>query len=276
VQEACVTEQNPAGHGSDDEFEPITAYAGQADDQGDEGTSVYGDFATRASEAAEAAKGGDGDRVNLAVTELLATVAERTNELQRAQAEIGQLQAEVDDLKARLTELLSETPAVPADTPATGTTGDAESGLSELMERTADLQRLQAEFANYRKRVDRDRVAVREIALQNVLTELLPVLDDIGRARDHDELHGGFRRVAESLETTVTKLGLEQFGTEGDAFDPTIHEALMHSVSADVSEDTCVKILQPGYRLGDRIVRPARVAVAQPEQGGYVESASGE
>lgn len=272
-----MTEQNPAGHGSD-EYEPVEAYAGQADDQDDEGTSVYGDFATRASEAAEAAKGGDGDRVNLAVTELLATVAERTNELQSAQTEIGRLQAEVDDLKARLTELLSEPAAPPADPPATGTAGSAGAtgnSESELMERTADLQRLQAEFANYRKRVDRDRVAVREIALQNVLTELLPVLDDIGRARDHDELHGGFRRVAESLETTVTKLGLEQFGTEGDAFDPTIHEALMHSVSADVSEDTCVKILQPGYRLGDRIVRPARVAVAQPEQGGYVEAAPG-
>jgi len=255
VQEECVTEQNPAGPGPD-EYESVAAYAGEADDQGDEGTSVYGDFATRASEAAEAAKGGEGDRVNLAVTELLATVAERTNELQR-------VQAEVNELKARLAEALSDAPAVPG-------TADG-----ELAERTADLQRLQAEFANYRKRVDRDRAAVREIALQNVLTGLLPVLDDVGRARDHDELHGGFRRVAESLETVVTKLGLEQFGTEGDPFDPTIHEALMHSVSDEVTEDTCVKILQPGYRLGDRIVRPARVAVAQPQQDGYDEPAAG-
>jgi len=117
---------------------------------------------------------------------------------------------------------------------------------------------------NYRRRVERDRTAVAELALGKVLVELLPVLDDIGRARDHGELEGGFRRVAESLENSLAKLGLEQFGTAGELFDPNVHEALMHTVSPDVEEDTCVEILQPGYRLGDRILRVARVTVAQP------------
>ena len=133
-----------------------------------------------------------------------------------------------------------------------------------LAERTADLQRLQAEYANYRKRVERDRVAVREQALASVLAELLPVLDDIGRAREHDELTGGFKSVADSLESTAVKLGLTMFGEAGDAFDPTVHEALMHSYSPDVAETTCVQILQPGYKVGERILRPARVAVAEP------------
>lgn len=142
----------------------------------------------------------------------------------------------------------------------------------QLAERTLDLQRLQAEYSNYRKRVERDRVMVREQALANVLTELLPVLDDIGRARDHDELNGGFKQVAEGLEGTVSKLGLQSFGTPGEPFDPNVHEALMHSYSADVTEPTAVQILQPGYGIGERILRPARVAVAEPESGGEAEA----
>ncbi|WP_248962289.1 nucleotide exchange factor GrpE [Sphaerisporangium perillae] len=137
---------------------------------------------------------------------------------------------------------------------------------AQLAERTADLQRLQAEYSNYRKRVERDRVLVREQAVANVLTELLPMLDDIGRARDHGELTGGFAKVSEALESAVGKLGLTTYGTKGDPFDPTVHEALMHSYSADVTEPTCVEILQPGYQIGDRILRPARVAVAEPEE----------
>ncbi|GGY20324.1 nucleotide exchange factor GrpE [Streptomyces djakartensis] len=136
-----------------------------------------------------------------------------------------------------------------------------------LSERTADLQRLQAEFQNYRRRVERDRIAVKEIAIANLLTELLPVLDDIGRAREHGELVGGFKSVAESLESTAAKMGLQQFGKEGESFDPTIHEALMHSYAPDVTETTCVAILQPGYRIGERTIRPARVAVAEPQPG---------
>ena len=136
----------------------------------------------------------------------------------------------------------------------------------QLAERTADLQRVQAEYTNYRRRVDRDREVVREAAVANVLTNLLPVLDDIGRARDHGELEGGFKSVGEALEQTVERLGLVRFGVAGDPFDPTVHEALTHAHSAEVAEPTCVEVFQPGYRLGDRVVRPARVAVADPEQ----------
>ncbi|WP_086825510.1 nucleotide exchange factor GrpE [Streptomyces sp. NRRL B-24572] len=136
-----------------------------------------------------------------------------------------------------------------------------------LTERTGDLQRLQAEYQNYRRRVERDRVTVKEIAVASLLSELLPVLDDVGRARDHGELVGGFKSVAESLETVVAKMGLQQFGKEGEPFDPTIHEALMHSYAPDVTETTCVAILQPGYRIGERTIRPARVAVAEPQPG---------
>ncbi|HEY8728359.1 MAG TPA: nucleotide exchange factor GrpE [Acidothermaceae bacterium] len=134
----------------------------------------------------------------------------------------------------------------------------------ELAERTADLQRLQAEYANYRKRVERDRTSVRDFAVAEALAALLPVLDDIGRARDHGELEGGFRQVAEALDAAVAKLGLTKFGQPGDPFDPTQHEALMHSYSDTVTEPTAVQILQPGYSYAGRVVRPARVAVAEP------------
>ena len=145
----------------------------------------------------------------------------------------------------------------------------------QLAERTADLQRVTAEYANYRKRVERDRAAVREQALANVLSGLVPVLDDIGRAREHGELVGGFKSVAESLETTVAKLGLESFGENGEPFDPKVHEALMHSYSADVTEPTCVQVLQPGYRVGERILRPARVAVAEPGEADDLDGPGG-
>lgn len=138
---------------------------------------------------------------------------------------------------------------------------------TQLAERTADLQRLQAEYANYRKRVDRDRATVREQAVAGALTELLPVLDAIGQAREHGELSGGFKSVADSLQAATTKLGLVSYGQRGDVFDPKIHEALTHTYSPDVAEDTCVEVLQPGYKVGERILRAARVAVAEPATG---------
>ncbi|MFC0598467.1 nucleotide exchange factor GrpE [Streptomyces palmae] len=173
--------------------------------------------------------------------------------------------------------------AAPADKAGPAPAGDEElrnAGLqaqldqvrTALSERTADLQRLQAEYQNYRRRVERDRIAVKEVAVANLLTELLPVLDDIGRAREHSELVGGFKSVAESLETVAAKMGLQQFGKEGEPFDPLVHEALMHSYAPDVTETTCVQILQPGYRIGERTIRPARVAVAEPQPGAQGKS----
>ena len=131
---------------------------------------------------------------------------------------------------------------------------------------TADLQRLQAEYANYRKRVERDRAVAHELAIALVLTELLATLDDIDRAASHNELTGGFKAVADQLTAITNRLGLEKYGSEGDAFDPQIHEALMHETSSDVAIATASKILQPGYKFKERILRPARVAVTEPAE----------
>ena len=130
---------------------------------------------------------------------------------------------------------------------------------------TTDLQRLQAEYANYRKRVERDRAVAHELAIGSVLTELLATLDDIDRAADHNELTGGFKAVADQLSAITTRFGLEKYGTEGEEFDPQIHEALLHDTSSDVKVSTATKILQPGYKFKERILRPARVAVTDPE-----------
>jgi molecular chaperone GrpE len=129
---------------------------------------------------------------------------------------------------------------------------------------TSDLQRLQAEYANYRKRVERDRAVAHESAVGAVLTELLALLDDVDRAEQHGELSGGFKAVADQLNSITSRIGLEKYGTAGEAFDPQIHEALMHEESADVAVATASKILQPGYKYKERILRPARVAVTDP------------
>jgi molecular chaperone GrpE len=129
---------------------------------------------------------------------------------------------------------------------------------------TADLQRLQAEYANYRKRVERDRAVAHESAIGAVLTELLALLDDVDRAELHGELSGGFKAVADQLNSITSRIGLEKYGTEGEAFDPQIHEALMHDESSEVEVPTASKILQPGYKYKERILRPARVAVTDP------------
>jgi molecular chaperone GrpE len=131
---------------------------------------------------------------------------------------------------------------------------------------TADLQRLQAEYANYKKRVERDRSLAHELAISSVLIELLPVLDDIERAQSHGELTGGFKAIADQIEATTERIGLTKYGQEGDLFDPQIHEALLHDTSADVTTSTATKILQPGYKFKERILRPARVGVTDPEE----------
>jgi len=136
-----------------------------------------------------------------------------------------------------------------------------------LAERTADLQRLKAEYDNYRKRVRRDRLAIREIAVVNVLTGLLPVLDAIDQAREQGELSGGLRAVADALEAQLATLGLESFGERGEAFDPTRHEAVTDVLSADVDRPTCTAVLRPGYRVGQHLLRPAQVAVGEPRAG---------
>ncbi|MDA8369158.1 MAG: nucleotide exchange factor GrpE [Nocardiopsaceae bacterium] len=156
---------------------------------------------------------------------------------------------------------------VPSE-PEAGTADGAELATvrEQLAERTDDLKRLQAEYANYRKRVDRDRTAVREQETARVVSELLPILDDIGRAREHNELNGGFKSVGEALEALATKLGLQKYGEKGDEFDPTVHEALtlVPSPDPEITVQSVIEVFQPGYLIGERVLRPARVVVADP------------
>ena len=162
----------------------------------------------------------------------------------------------------------------PTAAPVSGTdeATDAEQGESEvselkaaLAERTGDLQRLQAEYVNYKRRVDRDRDVARTGGIEAVLKDLLSVLDDLRSAREHGELTGAFKAVGDEIERVTGKYGLTAFGEKGDPFNPHIHEALLHAHADGVDGPTCVEILQPGYKVGDKILRPARVAVAEPE-----------
>ena len=146
------------------------------------------------------------------------------------------------------------------------TTADRGAELEALVsERTADLQRLQAEYANYKKRVDRDRDLARQAGIERVLSDFLPVLDSIALAKQHDDVAGGFKLVADELEKVTTRHGLVAFGEVGDAFDPVRHDALM-AVPMDepVEVVTVSQVMQQGYELGGRVIRPARVAVANP------------
>jgi molecular chaperone GrpE len=107
-----------------------------------------------------------------------------------------------------------------------------------------------------------------EAAAGSVLVALLPVLDDVDRARQHGDLTGAFKAVADQLEATLEKLGLQPYGEAGERFDPTLHEAVAHQTSPDVTEPTCVAVLRRGYRFGDRILRVPLVAVAEPDPAG--------
>lgn len=138
----------------------------------------------------------------------------------------------------------------------------AAAGSDREAELTEDLQRVTAEYANYRKRVDRDRDLIRQVAVAQVVAELMPVLDDIDRAREHEELTGGFKTVADKLDAVLAKYGLERFGEAGEPFDPAFHEAMTHEEGTGAEVPTCTVIYQPGYRMGDRVIRPARVQVS--------------
>jgi len=154
-----------------------------------------------------------------------------------------------------------------ADVAPTGNdvAADLATARSAVAALTDDLKRLQAEYVNYKRRVDRDRELVKQNAVFSVLSGLMPVLDDLDRAREHGELEGGFKAVADALERSVAAQGLVKFGRPGDEFDPRLHEALLHSHSPDVTTTTCQDIVTAGYRIGERVVRPARVTVVDPE-----------
>ena len=156
----------------------------------------------------------------------------------------------------------------PVEAPAEPGTDELAVTQAKVGALTDDLQRLQAEYVNYKRRVDRDRELVKQNAVFAVLSSMLPVLDDLDRAREHGELEGGFKAVADSLERIVAAHGLVKFGAPGDEFDPRFHEALMHAHSADVTTTTCQNIVSAGYMIGERVVRPAKVTVVDPEPEG--------
>jgi molecular chaperone GrpE len=151
--------------------------------------------------------------------------------------------------------------------PATGSAAEpaADENAHLLAERTADLQRLQAEYANYRKRAERERLAAGEAAISRVLTDFLPVLDNLDRAEEHGDLTGGLKAIADQLVEIFGKLGLVSFGQVGDPFDPSVHEAVLHNTSPDVDEPTCTTVMRPGYKHNDRLLRAAMVGVSDPE-----------
>ena len=133
-------------------------------------------------------------------------------------------------------------------------------------ERLSDLQRIQAEYVNYRNRVERDRAREKETTIGSVVESLIPVLDDIELARQHGDLtEGPMSKIADKIESTLNRFGVARFGAVDEAFDPSVHEALMH-VEAEAPEGVdgtfVVQVLQPGYKVGERVVRPARVSVA--------------
>jgi molecular chaperone GrpE len=185
----------------------------------------------------------------------------RTDEAAKGQpkADEAPVEAEVVD-----GEIVTEEGPV-ANPVSTPVQAELEAVRSELEERVRDLQRVSAEYANYRKRVDRDRGAVLEQATSAVISTLLPILDDLDRAREHGDLVGPLAAMADQLTVTLGKFGLSGFGEVGDPFDPMRHEAVSHETSADVTEPTCISVMRRGYLLGDRLLRAALVGVADPQ-----------
>ena len=146
---------------------------------------------------------------------------------------------------------------------------DVHPDTRKAAEHLEDLRRLQAEYVNYKKRVDRDRDLARDRGVTQVVEALLPVLDDVHAAREHGDLDGTpFAAIADKLDGILGRFGVERIGAKGEEFDPAIHEALMH-VEAELPEDatttTVVQVIQPGFKMGERVVRPARVSVADPQ-----------
>ncbi|PRX47537.1 molecular chaperone GrpE [Prauserella shujinwangii] len=190
---------------------------------------------------------------------------------------------ETGELRQPVTEEAQEVPAAAGTPgPAAGaeTVDEAVAPASDvekqLEERTADLQRLQAEYANYRRRVERDREAASVAGKASVVNDLLPLLDDLERAEQHGDLTGAFKAVADKLVGALEKAGLESFGKEGEPFDPNVHEAVQHATSPDVAGPTVTTVLRRGYRFGDRVLRAALVGVTDHEPGQAPEAGPAE
>ncbi|MEY4981329.1 MAG: hypothetical protein RL174_667 [Actinomycetota bacterium] len=169
------------------------------------------------------------------------------------------------DIDAEFADLLAEeaSPASEADS----TSSAAEAASSAQAELLADLQRLQAEFVNYKARVERDRDVARNNAIAEAMRAFLPALDDLARAEAHGDLEGSpFAAVVSKLRNAGDKFGLKQFGAKGEKFDPELHNALVQTPNPEVSENVIADVVEPGYMLGDRLLRPAMVAVFIPAE----------
>ena len=175
----------------------------------------------------------------------------------------GDQRETVPEQGEQMSEQFSETPADLVDEPVGGVVVD--DATRQLAERTEDLQRVTAEYANYRRRVDRDRVLVVDQAAERFAGQLFPIVDDIERARDHGDLTGAFKVVADRVLGLLDGLGVESFGVAGDPFDPSLHEAVLHDTSPEVTVPTATTVLRPGFRRGDRVLRTAMVGVTDPE-----------
>ena len=159
------------------------------------------------------------------------------------------------DFEPEATEIVEEAPQL---TELEQAQADAASHLS-------DLQRLNAEYVNFSKRAKREQEAARGRGVEDVLSALLPVLDDITRAKQAGELSGPFEAISDKLGGILSKYGVEAFGEIGEEFDPTLHEALMHQPSAEATSTTITALVETGYKIGDRVVRAARVVVTGPQ-----------
>src|SRR5215207_4130992 len=181
-------------------------------------------------------------------------------------------EAREEQMSEHETPVVDEAPAAqPTATAQANAGGDV---AAQLAERTEDLQRVTAEYANYRRRVDRDRSLVVDQAAERFAAQLFPIVDDIERARDHGELTGGFKLVADRILGLLDGLGVQPFGTAGDPFDPALHEAVMHDTSSDVEVPTATTVLRQGFRRGERVLRTAMVAVTDPELPAATEPAA--
>ena len=148
-------------------------------------------------------------------------------------------------------------PSGPAPDEYAGESPEEAGKAAELLN---DLQRVQADFANYRKRALRDQQMIADRAKATIITQLLPVLDDLDRARSHGDLESGpLRSVADKLSTALEGLGLSGFGEEGDPFDPALHEAVQHE--GEGTHPVVGTVMRRGYKVGEQVVRHAMVGV---------------
>lgn len=277
---ATATEHRPTGRHarSGPEEEPVSAQANGDTANGSTDAATGTDRVAEPAGASRSATGRSGDRDQTAARSGSGTDTARTDAARTDAARTDAEQA--SDPDPTDTAVVDE-PVVGEVVEPAETADDAEQAgqagqaggfgaelaalRTELDERIRDLQRVTAEYANYRKRVERDKGLVSEQATGAVLAALLPILDDLDRAREHGDLVGPFGTVAEQLSAALGKFGLTPFGEKGDPFDPTRHEAVAHLTSADVTEPTCIDVMRRGYLLGDRLLRAALVAVADPE-----------